>query len=241
MPAIEEDKVEAKLFGFGDEDRKGFNGLGETGVEEDDASVLAGLAQAHEDLVGVVEFVIAGVGIPVDGGETEGGCGAQGLVIHSSARGAAVAGLFACNLLNCDLGGFVFGKDVEEVEVGEVRVAEGVVGDFVALGDHLVQHLFAGEGHFADDKKGCGDTVFLEEFEEVIGDFAVRSVIEGEGEFGSVGGAVLEDIDAGLTGLDSGHPCRIELGVNFCAGDLPGGFLGEEGLLVLGFSVFDGE
>lgn len=209
-------------------------------MEEDDASVLAGLAQAHEDLIGVVEFVIAGVGIPVDGGETEGGCGAQGLVIHSSARGPAIAGLFARDFLNGDLGGFVFGEDVEEIEVGEVGVAERVIGDFVTFGDHLVEHLFAGEGHFSDDKKGCVDVVLFEESEEVIGDLTVRAIIEGEGELWSVGGAVLEDIDAGLTGLDSGHPCRIELGVNFCAGDLPGGFLGEEGLLVLGFGVCDG-
>lgn len=210
-------------------------------MEKDDASVLPGLSQAHEDLIGVVEFVIAGVGVPVDSGESEGRCGAQGFVIHSSARGAAVAGLFARDFLDSDLGGFVFGEDVEEVEIGEVGVAERVIGDFVAFGDHLVEHLFAGEGHFSDDKKCCGDVVLFEESEEVIGDFTVRAIIEGEGELWSVGGAVLEDVDTGLTGLDSGHPCRIELGVNFCTGDLPGGFLGEEGLLVLGFGVFDGK
>lgn len=65
-------------------------------------------------------------------------------------------------------------------------MTKGVVGDFVALSVHLLEHLVSGLSHLPDDEEGCFDVFFFEEFEEIVGDFSVGSVVECEGEFGSV-------------------------------------------------------
>ncbi len=173
-------------------------------VGEKDAAGTGALDEAAGDYIDAGTLPVAGIDGPEDGGVAVFFedplllCAFDGSVGWAEDGGGDVAGVDDGLVAAVELtANFRFGA------FGEVGVGDGVISDFVAIGDHAAEEGGVVFGFAGDDEEGGGDVALFEDIEEAGGVAAGGAIIEGHC-----------DVGAGDFGLGEGN-----LGVGAGLGD----------------------